>query len=375
VTDREYCFTFGTAVSRVHIRRELPSLREIRRLMPETAGVLLVCDTHTEYLARRILGDEELPLRVLEPGEEAKTWASVEAVLEAAHRAGLGRDGLFIGVGGGVVGDLTAFAASIYMRGAALCLVPTTLLGMIDAALGGKTGFDLEGIKNLAGSFFPAGEIFAPLESLAALPGREWKSGMAELIKTAVLADPELFELLKTLGPLASPVFDQPRAPLFLEQNTGPLLHAISRAVEAKGRIVERDPRETGSERALLNLGHTFGHALEAAAGLGRLSHGEAVAWGMIRAGELGLALGLSPPQRVRDIAALIRSCGYETAAPHREMKNRELFLAALGGDKKKRGGKINFVIPAREGARLVPLSPGEPVLARIIDGEYASCF
>jgi 3-dehydroquinate synthase len=375
VIDREYSFTFGTAASRVHIRRDLPAAREIRLLMPETAGVLLVCDTHTEYLARKIMGDEELPLQVLEPGEEAKNWTSVEAVLKAAYRAGLGRDGLFIGVGGGVVGDLTAFAASIYMRGTALCLVPTTLLGMIDASLGGKTGFDLGGIKNLAGSFFSAREIFVPLESLATLPGREWKSGMAELIKTAVLAGADLFDLLKNMEPLVSPVFDEPRDCFFWEQNTGLLIRALSRAVEVKGRIVERDPAETGSERALLNLGHTFGHALEAAAGLGSLSHGEAVAWGMIRAGELGLALGLSPPGRVRDISALIRSYGYETAAPHRLMKNQELFLSALGGDKKKRGGKINFVIPAREGAQLAALAPGDPVLTRIIDGEYASCF
>jgi 3-dehydroquinate synthase len=375
VKSQEYRFTFGPAVSRVHIRQDIPRIGEIRERAGAGTALILVCDAHTEYIARLIMGEEEIPLWVLEPGEDAKTWASVEAILTAAYRAGLGRDGLFIGVGGGVVGDLTAFAASIYMRGTALCLVATTLLSMADAALGGKTGFDLGGIKNLAGSFFPAREVFMPLESLSSLPGPEWKSGMGELIKTAVLDDPGLFDLLKKIGALDIPKYTEDYGRILLEKNAPLVLEAISRAAAVKGRIVERDPTETGGGRALLNLGHSFGHALEASAGLGRLSHGEAVAWGMIRAGELALALERCPPERVRDIFSLIRTYEFETAAPHPLMTDRRLFLAALGGDKKNRGGKLNLVIPAGEGAVLAALDREAPILARIIDGEYRVCL
>jgi 3-dehydroquinate synthase len=374
VTGGEYRFTFGPAVSRVHIRPDIPHIEEIREAAAAGGGLILVCDAHTEYIARIIMGKEEIPLRVLEPGEEAKTWASVEAILTAAYQAGLGRDGLFIGVGGGVVGDLTAFAASIYMRGTSLCLVATTLLAMADAALGGKTGFDLGGIKNLAGSFFPAREVFMPLESLATLPGPEWKSGMGELIKTAVLGDPGLFDLLKKIGARETPKYTEDYGRILLEKNAPPVLEAISRAAAVKGRIVEGDPTETGGGRALLNLGHSFGHALETSAGLGRLSHGEAVAWGMIRAGELALARGRCPPERVRDIFSLIKTYEFETAAPHPLMSDRRLFLAALGGDKKNRGGKLNLVIPTGEGAGLISLDREDPILARIIDGEYRFC-
>jgi 3-dehydroquinate synthase len=228
------------------------------------------------------MGNQDLALCTLPPGETEKGWASVERILTAARDAGLGRDGLFVGIGGGVISDLSAFAASVYMRGAPLCLISTTLLGMVDAAVGGKTGFDLLGIKNLAGTFYPAAHIYMPLASLDTLPDHEWKSGMAELIKTAVLDTGEILGLLKSMAG------DRRRDSLF---------DLVCRSVSVKGRIVEADPRETGTDRVLLNLGHTFAHALESSAGLGRLSHGEAVAWGMVRSCELGLALGITPPR------------------------------------------------------------------------------
>jgi 3-dehydroquinate synthase len=218
---------------------------------------------------------------------------------------------VFVGVGGGVVSDLTGFAAAVYMRGARLCLVSTTLLGMADAVLGGKTGFDLFGIKNLTGAFYPAGLVFAPVESLRTLPRREWKSGMAEVIKTAVLDDEG--DMLTRIKELKTAFV---RGDLFTDPGDA-LARLIARSMEVKGRIVEEDPRETGTRRALLNLGHTFGHALEAAAGLGRLTHGEAVAWGMVRACELGQALGITPAPRAAKIRDLLESYGYETRSPH----------------------------------------------------------
>jgi 3-dehydroquinate synthase len=321
-----------------------------------SSGIILVCDAHTEYIARICAGNRTLLCCTLPPGEEEKGWASVERILIAAKEAGLGRDGIFVGIGGGVVSDLCAFAASIYMRGALLCLVSTTLLGMADAAVGGKTGFDLLGIKNLAGTFYPAAHVYMPLKSLETLPEREWKSGMAELIKTALLDTGEIPEGLK------SPAGNREGEALF---------NLICRSVSVKGRIVEADPRETGTERALLNLGHTFAHALESDAGLGRLSHGEAVAWGMVRSCELGLALGITPPARAREIVELIRAYGYETTAPHPLMKDRRSFMEALGADKKKKAGKSMFVVPAGERAELVSsdLVP-PPLLEKIIMGE-----
>jgi 3-dehydroquinate synthase len=298
---------------------------------------------------------------VLESGETAKNWASVERILEAACRAGLGRDGLFVGIGGGVVTDLTSFAASIYMRGARLCLVATTLLGMVDAALGGKTGFDLFGIKNLAGTFYPAARVYMPLEALKTLPPEQWKSGLGELLKTAVLEGQEGLDRAKALLPLIRTILAE--SPGFTDDAYPVLEELIGRSLLVKGRIVEADPQEEpGGKRALLNLGHSFGHALEAALGLGAISHGEAVAWGLARASELGLALGICPENRAREIQKLVLACGFETAAPHPLMKDPEAFIRALGGDKKKRAGEPFFVVPNAAGAEPVSaasLPPG----------------
>lgn len=363
-TNGNYSFTFGQTPSQVHIEEQIPSLETILKESntSSAAAVLLVCDTHTEYITKKI--SRNRPICVLESGETQKNWGSVERIITEAREVGLGRDGLFIGIGGGVITDLTSFAASVYMRGAGLCLVSTTLLGMTDAAVGGKTGFDLLGIKNLVGTFSPASHIYMSLEVLKTLPSREWKSGMAELIKTAVLDSAETLDLVKSKK---MPFLDGALA-------REPGLHMkelIERAVLVKGRMVETDPRETGTERALLNLGHSFGHALESAAGLGTLSHGEAVAWGMIRACELGQALGITPPARAREITKIIAAYGYETAAPHSLLKDTGTFIKALEGDKKKKAGKLSFVVPDAERAVLVSADIiGLRLLEQIINGD-----
>jgi 3-dehydroquinate synthase len=357
----DYSFNFAGLPSKAHIRRELPEIRDIVRDMEgEDARpvpcCLLVCDKNTLPIAQAMAGGRAVSLCVLSPGEERKNWASVEQILLSARKAGMGRDGLFVAAGGGVVSDLTAFAASVYMRGTRLCIVSTTLLGMVDAAVGGKTGFDLFGIKNLAGTFFPARRVYLPVSSLDTLPPAEWKSGMAELLKTAVLDGDEFLALAASLNRDLPPdsfsvSFPEIFTRRILEGGAEKLMDCLSRAVAYKGRIVESDPRETGTERVLLNLGHTFAHALESAAGLGRVSHGEAVAWGTIRACELGIALGLTPPSRAETIRRLFSSYGYQIAAPHPLMGDTKLFLEALGGDKKKKGGALVFVVPAAQGA------------------------
>jgi len=338
----------------------LPDINEIKKDFGVDNGkFLLICDTNTFRFADIIRDNRDIPVCTLEPGEAHKDWQSVETILKAAVDAQIGRDGIFIGIGGGVITDLSAFAASIYMRGCALALISTTLLGMVDASVGGKTGFDLFGIKNLAGTFYPAGHVYIPTESLASLPPAEWKSGMAELIKTAILEGDEFLALVEEIK---GGFTDKAIAP------------CIERAVRFKGRIVEEDPFEKGNRRMLLNLGHTFGHALEAAAGLGRISHGEAVAWGIARSCELGLALGICPPHRAKRIMSLLTAFDYETAAPHPFAAGAEI-IRALGSDKKKRGGKIIFIVPDEKSAR--PVTADVPdfmnTVSRIIEGAASS--
>jgi 3-dehydroquinate synthase len=363
----EYRFTFGTTESRVYIGETLPPSGDD---LYETPKTLAVCDSNTEYLARRFPQGREIPCCVLPPGETAKTWESVERIQRAAYAAGLGRDGLIIGIGGGVITDVAGFAASIYMRGIRLRFISTTLLGMVDASVGGKTGIDLLGLKNLTGTFYPAEAVYMPLESLATLPPREWKSGLAEVIKTAVLSgDGEILSRLRAFQDAY--LRGLPNAGT-TGKDRADLEYLISRAVEIKGRIVEEDPRETGERRALLNLGHTFGHALEAAAGLGRLSHGEAVAWGIVRACELGHALGITAREQALEIRELIQSYEYTTEAPHPAMQgNTDEYFRALEGDKKKKDGKLVFIIPTAGIAKKVPLDPNDPRLRSIINGEH----
>jgi 3-dehydroquinate synthase len=376
-------FQFGAFASSVHISRDFPSLGLIAddfRCEGSFFKPLIVCDENTlsitENIVKKAAAGTAAPgggiqYCVLKPGESAKNWESVETILRTAARSGLGRDGLFIGIGGGVIGDLTAFAASVYMRGCRLCLVSTTLLGMADASLGGKTGFDLFGIKNMAGTFYPARHIYMPIESLKTLPPAEWKSGMAELIKTAVLEGGDFPGLLESLTGGYPPGSFSVQFPVkFIhdlpEGKAEKIIRCISRAAALKGRIVEADPQETaagrqtgtgpgsGGGRMLLNLGHTFAHALESSAGLGTISHGEAVAWGMARACELGLALNITPRRRALRITALLRSFGYMIDAPHPLVKDGEAFLRALAADKKKTAGKATFIVPDDQSARPV---------------------
>jgi 3-dehydroquinate synthase len=362
-------FNFGVYETSAHIMPELPGIEAIER---DFGGnffqPLLICDTNTEYLAVQIRenspGGTEIHLCVLKAGESHKNWQSVEAILRCAHKTGLGRDGIFIGIGGGVISDLSAFAASIYMRGLSLALISTTLLGMVDASLGGKTGFDLFDIKNIAGTFYPARHVYMPVHSLAGLPLPEWKSGMAELIKTAIL---EGDRFIDELAPLAAVLF----ADGVTAAMDSPLLaRCVSRAARFKGGIVAEDPLETGNRRVLLNLGHSFGHALESVAGLGTISHGEAVAWGIARSCELAEALGLCPPQRAGKIKALLAACGYETSAPHPLAGNSDAFMQALGSDKKKRGGNLRFIVPDAQSARIIPAASYMDTIDHIIKGE-----
>ncbi len=308
-------FTFGGFRTTVSF---LPS-----PALPEAS--LVVLDENTASLfpagpAQRV---------VLPAGESSKSWQSVQTILTCCTEIGLGRDGVLAGVGGGVVCDVAAFAASIYMRGCTLVLTPTTLLAMVDASLGGKTGIDFLGFKNLVGTFYPAARIDIASGVLATLSDREYLSGLAEAIKTGIIGDPELFGMLET----------ESRA--VLRREPGLLQQIIRRCLAVKGAIVEEDPREAG-RRALLNLGHTFAHALESASGFAGWTHGEAVAWGMARAADAGEELGLTPGDLRQRILRVLGTYGYRLQAP----VGLADLLPAFERDKKRRQGNHRLVIP-----------------------------
>jgi 3-dehydroquinate synthase len=292
----------------------------------------------------------ENPL-VLAPGESAKQWASVESVLERCASLGMGRDGTVIGIGGGVICDLAAFAASLYMRGCGLILAPTTLLSMVDACLGGKTGINFLGYKNLVGTFYPASLILIATASLRSLPEQELRSGIAEAIKTAIVGDRALLDLL--CGAKAD----------VDARDDAILAEIVRRSLAVKGRIVEQDPTENGV-RAQLNLGHTFGHALESATGFSTWRHGEAVAWGIGRAIALGLRLGVTDRAFADRVEAVLRLYGFRVDAGARY----EDLAPALARDKKRRGGRLRLAIP-RDHCDVVVREVDDEALADVLGG------
>ena len=365
-------FNFGEFNTTVHIGREIPAIHRIAFDLGIKSSFkpLIIADENTASIAEIICGGGDYPCCILKSGEENKNWQTVETILATAVKAGLGRDGVFIAVGGGVIGDLAGFAASIYMRGCRFVYVSTTLLGMIDASVGGKTGFNIFCSKNLAGAFYPAEIVYIPVNTLSSLSEKEWKSGMAELIKTAILAgDDFLDELIMSAANQKKDLPDKkesnhrekkglqtkPSVSSVLKNSS--IINLIERAVTYKGSIVSEDFREAqGGKRKLLNLGHTFAHALESAAGLGSVSHGEAVAWGIVRACKLGRELEITPKERAEKIIGLIEAFGYESGAPHPLADNTDMLINAMKSDKKKNKGKLIFIIPDDSGACSYPV-------------------
>lgn len=328
------------------------------------AGGIYVADTNTVPLLKKAAGfDPKAPIVIIEAGEANKSLRAIETILETALAAGLARDSLFVGFGGGVVTDMTAFAASLYMRGAQLELVPTTLLAMADAAIGGKTGVDFGNYKNCVGSFYPAQKIHIAVSALETLPESEYRSGLAEVFKTALLYAPKLFQIMAE------------KRDVILARDGELLLEVVKRCVQAKAHVVERDLRESG-ERMYLNLGHTFGHALESVAGFGEVSHGDAVAWGIARALELGKRLGITDPDYIADVIPVLESYGWCAAPVHPALAKKidagsmtddeaaRSLLAAMKNDKKKKAGAIRFILQREINSTLVTEAPDADVLA-----------
>lgn len=287
---------------------------------------IFICDRNTAFLIPEPLYDETV---IIKSGEKYKTWKSIDSILRKALLMDMGRDDFFIGIGGGVITDMTAFASSLYMRGCGLLLAPTTVLSMVDAAIGGKTGVDYHSYKNMIGSFYPAQKIIIDTRTLESLKEREYKSGLAEILKAAFLAGGNFLEYVTV------------NREKILERNEEVLRKAIYMSIQVKATTVEKDLREQNI-RGYLNLGHTFGHALESASDFRGCLHGEAVAWGIARAMDAGIMLKKTNSEYAEKVRNLLTDYGFE-------IKNKNIkidkVMKAMVKDKKKRNGNIRFVL------------------------------
>ena len=265
----------------------------------------------------------------LEPGEAHKNISSIENIWRAALAGSVDRQATFVALGGGVVTDMTGFAASTWMRGVRWIGIPTTLLAMVDASVGGKTGVDLESAKNAVGAFWQPSAVMCDVHYLSTELARGFVSALAEVVKTALIGDPEMFLLLEA------------NAERVAARDLELTAELVRRSVRVKARIVSFDERESGL-RATLNLGHTVGHALEAQAGYTALSHGEAVSLGLVAALRLGEALGQTPPELTVRTLDLLKRLGLPAS-----LRGQPLAAAAalIGHDKKRAGSAVRFVM------------------------------
>ena len=341
----------GVAPYTIHIGPGL--LDDGARLAATLRGrhVLLASDTNVaplyadrvEAALRAARPDLALARFVLPPGEHEKTLARFGGAIEALAALGATRDAAVFALGGGVVGDLAGFAAACWMRGIDLVQLPTSLLAMVDSSVGGKTAVDLPAGKNLVGAFHPPRAVIADTAALRTLPPRELRAGLAEVAKYGAAFDAGFLAWLET------------HADALLAGDDGARAEAIARSCAFKAAVVGRDPYEHG-ERALLNFGHTFGHAIEAEQGYagagGGLNHGEAVAVGMVLAARLSTRLGLAPAADADRLQALLARLGLPVAVP--AALAPAALLARMRLDKKAGAGGIRFVLWDRAGAARV---------------------
>jgi 3-dehydroquinate synthase len=295
--------------------------------------------------------------RVLLPdGEAYKDWTSLNLIFDHLLSAGCDRKTVLFALGGGVVGDMAGFAAASYMRGVPFVQVPTTLLAQVDSSVGGKTAINHPLGKNMIGAFYQPARVVCDLATLATLPPRELSAGLAEVIKYGPIADMAFFDWIEDhIDALRS-------------GDRAALAHAVRRSCEIKADVVGQDERESGL-RAILNFGHTFGHAIEAGMGYGAWLHGEAVGCGMLLATALSAELGLVPPAFVDRVRRLVERAGLPVQAP--AMPGAR-WLELMRVDKKAEAGAIRFVLIEQAGRAVVRSAPDELVL-RVIERHTAA--
>jgi len=328
----------------------------LRGILPDKAPVFLLTSPpirkHWAGPLRKSLRKAGHPVEmlVMPDGERAKTLAQLEKLGDELVSRGADRHSLLVALGGGVVGDVGGFLASLFMRGIPVIQVPTTLLAQVDSAIGGKTGVNLSAGKNLLGTFHQPLAVVADPDVLATLPEREYRSGLFEAMKYGVIRNPAIIELM-----------EENRAPL-LRRRSELLETLIAECIRIKADVVSGDERESG-ERRILNFGHTVGHALEAETGYRRLLHGEAVGWGMIAACMIGLSMEIMDEATAKRVIALVLSYG---PLPNIDVSPKGVFKRLLS-DKKSVGGVPHFVLaPAIGQTEVVNKVPPEYVIGAV---------
>lgn len=329
--------------------------------LPSAASVMIVTNTTVGPMYRNRLVESLAPRYqaihtvVLPDGEAYKTWESLNLIFDALLSKGCDRKTVLFALGGGVVGDMTGFAAASYMRGVPFVQVPTTLLAQVDSSVGGKTAINHPLGKNMIGAFYQPLRVLCDLGVLKTLPERELSAGLAEVIKYGPIADMAFLDWIET------------NLDALLARDPDALAFAVRRSCEIKAWVVGQDERESGM-RAILNFGHTFGHAIEAGMGYGAWLHGEAVGCGMVMAARLSAALGLVDAAFAERLTALVRRAGLPTVAPVLDARdNVGRYLELMRVDKKSEAGAIKFVVLDGPGNAAMRSAP-EAMVAQVLE-------
>lgn len=336
----------------------IPQLGNRLDFVPQTSRMILITDENVNRLA----GDKVLTIlrqagfqvdsAVIKGGEECKNMATLTSLLEQMVAFGLDRKSTVIALGGGIVGDIAGFAAATYMRGIACIQIPTTLLAQVDSSVGGKTGVNLPQGKNLVGAFFQPGLVFVDVDFIQTLPEREFLTGLAEVIKYGIIRDHEFFAYL-----------EDNMAEIKARDNQC-LIHIVNRCCAIKADIVAQDETESGL-RALLNLGHTFGHAFETLTNYQQYTHGEAVAIGMVCAGYLASHLGLLSRKDLVRINNILR--GYGLPVNFGDLDSTAI-ISQMHKDKKTIGGNMQIVMPTAIGMSRIFKDIPEDAMQTVLD-------
>ena len=325
--------------------------------LPKASAALIVTNTTVGPLYAERLQAALAPLYkqvhtvALPDGESHKDWHTLNLIFDGLLSKGADRKTVLFALGGGVVGDMTGFAAACYMRGVPFVQVPTTLLAQVDSSVGGKTAINHPIGKNMIGAFYQPQRVVCDLDTLQSLPQREMSAGLAEVIKYGPIADMAFFDWIdRNLDAL-------------LARDPKALAHAVKRSCEIKAWVVGQDERESGI-RAILNFGHTFGHAIEAGLGFGEWLHGEAVGCGMVMAAQLSQRLGLVDAAFVSRLTALVERAGLPVVGPK---LGADEYLHHMRVDKKAEAGEIKFVLIDRPGTAILRGAP-DALVAQVID-------
>jgi 3-dehydroquinate synthase len=312
----------------------------LSRRFEQSSHAVLIADANVKPLVSRVTTSlQQAGWRTssfgVPSGESSKSVDELARLWAEMLAARTDRGSVVIAVGGGVVGDLAGFAAASFARGIALVQIPTTLLSQVDSSVGGKTGINLPGAKNIVGAFWQPSLVIIDTTTLSTLPTREFVSGLAEVVKYGVIMLPDLFDYLES------------HTQAILDKEPRAITHIVSESCRAKAAVVQEDERETSGRRAILNYGHTFAHALESITGYGRLLHGEAVSIGMHMAALLAARLGRVPIDFVTRQEQLLSKFGLPTSFAEAEP---EALWQAMQHDKKVQHGRLHFILPTRLG-------------------------